>query len=104
MRVDGVADLMMEVGRGLRLRAVEVWDVRLVDADKVAVTPVVQRVRREELMDRHEGPRDLGQVEELDLHAVDERVEGVHRPAIRRAERDKRSRVAPAVEAFEEVA
>jgi hypothetical protein len=80
MRVDGVADLMMEVGRGLRLRAVEVWDVRLVDADKVAVTPVVQRVRREELMDRHEVPRDLGQVEELDLLAVDEGVERVREP------------------------
>jgi hypothetical protein len=77
MRVDGVPDLAMEVERGLRLRAVEVRDVRLVDTDKVAVTAVVRRVRREKLMDCREGPRDLGQVEELDLLAVDERVERV---------------------------
>jgi hypothetical protein len=35
MYVDGVADLAMEVERGRGLRAVEVRDVRLVDADKV---------------------------------------------------------------------
>jgi hypothetical protein len=75
MRVDGVADLAMEVERGPGLRTVEVRDVRLVDADKVAVTAVVRRVRREELMDSREGPCDLGRVEELDLLAVDERVE-----------------------------
>jgi hypothetical protein len=77
MRVDGVANLAVEVERGLRLRAVEVWDVRLVDADKVALTAVVRRVSREKLMDSREGPRDLGQVEEQDLLAVDECVERV---------------------------
>jgi hypothetical protein len=64
MRVDGVANLAVEVERGLRLRAVEVWDVRLVDADN-AVTAVVRRVSREKLMDSREGPRDFGQVEDL---------------------------------------
>src|SRR5687768_17358062 len=54
-------------------------------------------------MDRSERPRNLRQVEELDLLAVDERVERAHRAAVRRAEGDECPRVAPAFEALEEV-
>ena len=104
MFVDRGGDLAVEVERRLDLRAIEVRDVGFVDGGGFRAPVDVARVRREQLVDRGERSCKLGQVEELDLHAVDERVEGVHRPAIRRAERDERSRVAPAVEAFEEVA
>ena len=104
VRIDGRADLTVEVERGRRLRAVEMRDVCLVDVRRPSSAIEVAGIRRQQLVDRRERACELGQVEELDLLPVHERVERIQRAAIGRAEGDERARISPAVEALEEVA
>ena len=79
---------------------------RLLEPDqRRAVALGVARVDREQLVDRRERARELGQVEKPELlDAVDERVERVQRATVRGAERDERARVGGAAEDLDEVA
>src|SRR4051812_23830315 len=102
MLVDRVRDLVVEGERRRGPSRVEVRDLAGFRRPyEGSVAAVEARIDRQELIERGQRANELAEVEpdraDALVQAVGQGADRLHRPAVRRAERDERPRLAPAL-------